>query len=346
MPSAPILSICISTFNRARFIGETIESIVCQLSDSVELVVLDGASPDDTQAVVSRFIAADQRVRYVREATNSGIDQDYDKAVAHARGQYCWLMSDDDLLVPGAVDKVLRELESEVDLLVVNAKVMDLTFERLLRPRLLPLDSDQHWNERGGERLFATVGNYLSFIGGVVVRRAFWLSRPREPYYGTMFVHIGALFQAPAVERATVIADPLIVIRYGNATWSMRGFEIWMFRWPRLVWSFDHFSVATRSAVTAHKPFRQLKRLLFLRAVGSYSMEAYRQHLASLPFHVTKLGQLGIARTPGKLANFIYGAYFLLRPGRGFGTDLYDLAHAQHASPLMRQVARSRGLMA
>ena len=47
MPSAPILSICISTFNRARYIGETVESIVSQLSDSVELVVLDGASPDD-----------------------------------------------------------------------------------------------------------------------------------------------------------------------------------------------------------------------------------------------------------------------------------------------------------
>jgi abequosyltransferase len=344
MSSTPILSICISTFNRARYIGETLESIASQLSDSVELLVLDGASPDDTQAVVSRFVAADARVRYIREATNSGIDQDYDKAVAHARGRYCWLMSDDDLLIPGAVGRVLRELESEVDLLVVNAKVMDLNLERVLRPKLLQLDSDQHWDERGGEKLFSAVGNYLTFIGGVVVRRDFWLSRPREPHYGTLFVHIGVLFQAPSVEQATVIADPLVVIRYGNAMWSARTFEIWMFRWPRLVWSFDHFSTAARLAVTAHKPFRQFKRLLFLRAVGSYSMESYRQHLAALPFHITKLGQLGIARTPGKLANLIYGVYFLLRPNRGFGTDLYDLARSGHASSLMRQVARSRGL--
>src|SRR4051794_33591388 len=113
----PKLSVCIATYNRARFIGETLDSLLPQITEDVELIVLDGASPDDTQEVVDRHVNAHPRVRYVRELTNSGVDQDYDKAVSYASGQYCWLMSDDDLLVPNAVERVLKRLDGQVDLI-------------------------------------------------------------------------------------------------------------------------------------------------------------------------------------------------------------------------------------
>ena len=80
------LSICIATFKRADMIGETLDSIVSQLEDGVEVVVLDGASPDNTADVVAAYTARYPAVRYVRESTNSGIDADFDKAVGHARG--------------------------------------------------------------------------------------------------------------------------------------------------------------------------------------------------------------------------------------------------------------------
>jgi abequosyltransferase len=336
------LSICIATFKRADYIDQTLESIVGQLTDATELIVLDGASPDQTQVVASRFAATNPTVRYIRETTNSGIDKDYDKAVGHARGEYCWLMSDDDLLAPHAVERVLRELDSVVDLVVVNAKVMDAALEHELRPRMLRIESDQRWSVGSAEQLFSTVGDYLSFIGAVVVRRACWLARPREPYYGTLFVHVGTLFQVPAVERAVAIAEPLIVIRYGNAMWTARGFEIWMFKWPRLVWSFAHFSEQARAQVSNAYPFRDLRRLLFLRAVGSYSIAEYRGYLQALPFHVTKPLQSLIARLPGRWANALCGAYYALRPGKSAGMELYDLARATHASPFTQRVAAAR----
>ena len=62
----PRLSICIATLNRGAYIGETLDTIVGQLRDDVELVIVDGASKDDTEAVVGRYVAADVRVRYVR----------------------------------------------------------------------------------------------------------------------------------------------------------------------------------------------------------------------------------------------------------------------------------------
>jgi len=344
MTTMPKLSICIATYNRAPYIAETLQSIVGQLSDAVELVVVDGASPDDTQAVVAPIAAAHPKMRYIRESINSGIDQDYDKAVGYARGEYCWLMSDDDLLVPGAIEQVLAQLDGTIDLVVVNSKVKNAHLSHDLRPRLLDVATDQRHDAPGGEALFAQVANYLSFIGGVVVRRAFWAGRERAPYYGTLFIHIGVLFQQPPVERAVVLAEPLIVIRYGNAMWTSRSFEIWMFKWPQLVWSFHHFCAAARSHVTAQYPFRSPKRLFFLRAVGSYSHAEYARFLRDRLAAFARVGPAVIAAIPARLANFVCGAYYLLRPRKAAGMQLYDLARADHAARLTRSVAAKRPL--
>src|ERR1700759_2688178 len=102
MSDAPLLSFCIATRNRAAALRETLENITAQLCDvSAEIVVVDGNSTDDTEAVVTAAAARDQRIRYFRETSNAGFDADYDKAVTRASGKYCWLASDDDLLETG-----------------------------------------------------------------------------------------------------------------------------------------------------------------------------------------------------------------------------------------------------
>jgi glycosyltransferase involved in cell wall biosynthesis len=62
--TTPLLSICIATYNRADYIGETLDSIIPQLTDNVELLVVDGASTDNTEDVVRTY--TDPRIRYVR----------------------------------------------------------------------------------------------------------------------------------------------------------------------------------------------------------------------------------------------------------------------------------------
>src|SRR6266571_3092358 len=100
------LSICIATYNRADVIGETLESILPQLREGVELVVVDGASPDATESDVNSYFSGRSDCRYVRLPTKGGVDQDYCLAVEYAKGQYCWLMTDDDILKPNAIDRV------------------------------------------------------------------------------------------------------------------------------------------------------------------------------------------------------------------------------------------------
>ena len=92
----PILSICIATRNRANFIGQTIESIVSQVSDRVELLIVDGDSTDNTEEVVNSYAEKYSCIRYVRLPEKGGVDKDYCKAVEMAEGEFCWLFTDDD----------------------------------------------------------------------------------------------------------------------------------------------------------------------------------------------------------------------------------------------------------
>jgi len=333
------LSLCIATFNRARFIGETLDALLPQLSADVELVVVDGASTDGTSDVMAGYLRAHPQIVYRRETENSGVDRDFDKAVQYASGDYCWLLSDDDLVVPDAVATVLGQLASAPDVVVVNAEVRSKDLSVVLKPRLLDVAADCGFGASDHERLFEVTGGYLSFIGAVVIRRAAWLARDREPYFGSLFIHMGVIFQQPPLGSAKIVARPLIRIRYGNAMWTARGFEVWMAKWPRLVWSFEHFSPEARARVSPRHPACTLKTLLLYRGMGAYGRTEYDTLLAGgkLPHHPLARA---VSVAPARAVNAAIALYCLIRRQADARMMVHDLVRATCAAPLTRWVAR------
>lgn len=319
-----LLTICIATYNRADYIAETISSIVPQLAADVELLVVDGASTDNTEEVVRGYADTDHRIRYVRLPSKGGVDQDYCRAVELAHGEYCWLFTDDDLLLPGAISSVKSAIRDGNSLIVVNSEVRDNSLSAILKHKNIEASEDQTYSPNDMERLFADALSHLSFIGAVVINRALWLSREREAYFGTEFVHVGVIFQQQLPGPSVVIADPYIAIRYGNGQWKPRGFEVWMFKWPQLVWSFENISARAKRSVTRQKPWRNLAILLFERGIGAYSTQHYRQYLSVLPASKSwKICAYLIARIPEKmLASILYYYCRILNPDKMFLCDL------------------------
>jgi abequosyltransferase len=337
---APIrLSICIATYGRAAFIGQTLEAILAQADERVEVIVVDGASPDDTSAVVGALQVAHPRLVYHRELSNEGVDRDFDKAVEYACGDYCWLMSDDDILVPDAIATVLACLADEPELVVVNAEIRNKDLTAGLKPNQLDISTDCEFSARDQQSLFMATADYLSFIGAVVIRRVTWLARERAPYFGSLFIHMGVIFQRPLLGRAKVIARPLIQIRYGNALWTARGFEIWIDKWPRLIWSFEQFSEAARNKITARYPAKSLKTLLWYRAIGAYSLAEYEALLAGGKGPHNALARM-VAALPARAVNAAVALYCLARQHADPRLKLYDLVRAGCASSLTRWAAR------
>ena len=280
--NSPLLSICIATYNRANYIGETLDSIIPQLDDDVELLIVDGASTDSTEDVVGEFIKKEPKMRYIRLPVKGGVDHDYDKAVELARGEYCWLFTDDDLFKPGAVAAVKAAVKNDYDLVIVNAEVRDKKVVAVLESQRMPMRENKICTPDKTDSFFVNSADYLSFIGSVVIRRALWLERDRESYFGTEFIHIVVIFQKILEKSILVIAEPYIIIRWGNAQWTPRGFDIWMFQWPKLIWSLGGVSSGAKQKVVAQEPWRNLKNLIIYRRTGSYNLQAYHKYFSAI----------------------------------------------------------------
>jgi abequosyltransferase len=334
------LSICIATFNRGKFISETLDSIIKQLEPNVEIVVVDGASQDNTSKVMNKYVSQYPQIRYFQEAVNSGVDADFDKAVDYAKGEFCWLMTDDDLLMPDAIGKVLASISDKNDLIIINSELRNLDLSIIYDKNRLKIDSDINYCELDGESFFKDTASYLSFIGCVVVRKQFWLSRDRESYYGTLFVHVGVIFQTPSVQNVIVLAKPLIIVRYGNAMWTPRSFEIWTFKWPKLIWSFDDFSPTNKEKVNKKDPWNSWFYLFYYRGLGAYNVTEFRRLLPKNTCRKDRIISYLISVFPASLANFLLLAYFSFQSKKQTNMVMHDFIYAPCAGFLSRFLAQ------
>lgn len=335
----PVLSICIATYNRSQFIGESLDSILSQILEGVELIVVDGASPDNTPEVMSKYILRYPNIRYYREQENSGIDKDYDKAVSYAKGDYCWLMTDDDLLHPTAIKQVLNAIKEAPDLVVVNSEIRNANLTNVLQEKRWPIAENREYKADQVGSFFSQAGSYLSFIGAVVIRREIWLVRDRAKYYGTLFIHFGVIFQHSPIEKVYVIAEPLIVIRYGNAMWTSRGFEIWMFKWPELVWSFDGFVDSEKQLITPLEPWRSFRQLFFLRATGAFSSKEFFSFISPRLNGIEWVRAYLTAIFPANLANLFQIIHFSVK-NRADRMAWYELLRCRNSTKVSHWVTK------
>ena len=102
----PPVSVIVPTYNRARWIGATLRSVLAQSAPAQELIVIDDGSTDDTAAVVAAFGAS---VRYVRQ-DNAGVSEARNYGARLATGEYLAFVDSDDLWHPLKLEAQLTAL--------------------------------------------------------------------------------------------------------------------------------------------------------------------------------------------------------------------------------------------
>lgn len=123
----PLLSLCIPTYNRADWLRVSLMALspaVQQAEGLVEVVVTDNASPDDgrTQCVVEEAQAIFP-VNYHRHPANIGMNPNLLYTVSeHARGEYAWVIGDDDVVCNDGLLRTVAALQGhpELDMVFVN----------------------------------------------------------------------------------------------------------------------------------------------------------------------------------------------------------------------------------
>lgn len=111
----PILTIAVPTYNRSTKLAFLLKNLAPQLINEprVELIISDNCSPDDTSAVVKSFVDEGLQCRYIRNRDNIGPDGNFLQCYRMASGKYLWIFSDDDVILPGAVNTILRLIDGQ-----------------------------------------------------------------------------------------------------------------------------------------------------------------------------------------------------------------------------------------
>lgn len=125
----PRLSVCMATFNGARFLQSQVDSILQQLGPGDELVVSDDGSTDRTPEILAGY---GDRLRIVGTARVGGVVPNFERARAAARGDLVALSDQDDVWLDGRV-ALIRERLGRATLVAMNGVVVDEALKPLGR---------------------------------------------------------------------------------------------------------------------------------------------------------------------------------------------------------------------
>ncbi|HEY9630847.1 MAG TPA: glycosyltransferase [Coleofasciculaceae cyanobacterium] len=122
----PIVSLIMTSYNRDRYIGAAIESILAQTYTNFELLVWDDGSTDRSVTIAREFAQADPRVQVIA-ADHQGLTPALKAAVASTTGTYVGWVDSDDVLAPTALAETVAVLNSQltVGLVYTNYQVID-----------------------------------------------------------------------------------------------------------------------------------------------------------------------------------------------------------------------------
>lgn len=106
-----LVSIITPSYNCARFITETIDSVRGQTYPNWEMIIVDDCSTDDTDQVVYPFLEKDPRIRYYRNEVNSGAAVTRNNALRKAKGRWIAFLDSDDLWLPEKLEHQIKFME-------------------------------------------------------------------------------------------------------------------------------------------------------------------------------------------------------------------------------------------
>lgn len=108
-----LISIVLPVYNGAKYLRESIDSILAQTYTNWELLILDDCSTDETPAIAREYERTDARVHYHRNAQNLRLPRNLNRGFSLAKGDYLTWTSDDNRYRPTALEKMHTALKSD-----------------------------------------------------------------------------------------------------------------------------------------------------------------------------------------------------------------------------------------
>jgi glycosyltransferase involved in cell wall biosynthesis len=163
----PLVSIILPIYNGARYLAEAIESCLQQSYPNWELILVDDCSVDATPEIIAGYVARDSRIRSLRHEINKKLPEALNTGHHAARGDYLTWTSDDNRLLPPAIEEMITFLDQRpgVGLVYADSTLIDEEGRYLRDYPALPASKLAYMNAVGPcflyrRKVYQTVGSY------------------------------------------------------------------------------------------------------------------------------------------------------------------------------------------
>ena len=125
MKNNGLVSVIMPSYNTAKYIAESIESIMNQTYPYWELIIVDDCSTDNTDSVVENYLS-DTRIRYLKNEKNSGAAISRNYALREAKGKWIAFLDSDDVWLPEKLEtQIAFMLEKNCSFSYTNYEEID-----------------------------------------------------------------------------------------------------------------------------------------------------------------------------------------------------------------------------
>ncbi len=107
-----LVSIITPSYNSAKYIAETIQSVQNQTYTNWEMIIVDDCSSDNTEQVINEIQQTDSRIRFFKLDQNSGSGVARNKGIESASGDYMTFIDSDDIWFPSFIEKSIETIQS------------------------------------------------------------------------------------------------------------------------------------------------------------------------------------------------------------------------------------------
>ena len=111
------ISIVIATYNASATLERCLKSIIPQMNDEIELIIIDGKSNDGTKEILNRYI---EWISYTISEKDSGVYDAWNKGIKVAKGDWVMFIGADDILLPNALNVYIQTIVSTSCLLYTS----------------------------------------------------------------------------------------------------------------------------------------------------------------------------------------------------------------------------------
>lgn len=106
-----LVSIITPTYNCAKFIARTLDSVQAQTYQNWEMIIVDDRSQDNTKEIIEKYVKSDYRIKYHLLDVNSGAAVARTTAMKLAKGSYMAFLDSDDIWVSDKLEKQIKWME-------------------------------------------------------------------------------------------------------------------------------------------------------------------------------------------------------------------------------------------